>query len=162
MTVQLWNVATDFLYQRVTPVFENWLIIRSVLMSIKIPVLHSQFESENESCSVVSDSLLLHGLYSPWNSPVQNTGVGSLSLLQAIYPTQGSNPGLRHCRQILYPLSHKGSLFSIWLFRILTTGWTLRHILKKLCFSSTLEKLFFFIDTIDNYISFLLDHSKSH
>ena len=162
MTVQLWNVATDFLYQRVTPLFENWLIIRSVLMSIKIPVLHSQFESENESRSVVSDSLLWHGLYSPWNSPVQNTGVGSLSLLQAIYPTQGSNPGLRHCRQILYPLSHKGSLFSIWLFRILTTGWTFRHILKKLGFSSTLEKLFFLIYTIDNYISFLLYHSKSH
>ena len=38
------------------------------------------------------------GLYSPWNSPGQNAGVGSLSLLQ-IFPTQGSNPGLPHCRQ---------------------------------------------------------------
>ena len=37
----------------------------------------------------------------PWNSPGQNTGVGSLSLLQGIFPTQGSNPGLLHCRQIL-------------------------------------------------------------
>ena len=37
---------------------------------------------ESESCSVVSDSLWLHELYSPWNSPGQNTGVGSLSLLQ--------------------------------------------------------------------------------
>ena len=51
----------------------------------------------------------------PWtiqsmNSPGQNTGVGSLSLLQGIFPTQGSNPGLPHCRQILYQLSHKGSL----------------------------------------------------
>ena len=45
---------------------------------------------------------------SPWNSPGQNTGVGSLSLLQGIFPTQGSNPGLQHCRQILYQLSHKG------------------------------------------------------
>ena len=45
----------------------------------------------------------------PWNSPGQNTGVGSLSLLQGIFPTQGSNPGLPHCRQILYQLSHKGS-----------------------------------------------------
>ena len=44
------------------------------------------------------------------NSPDQKTGVGSLSLLQGIYPTQGSNPGLPHCRQILYQLSHKGSL----------------------------------------------------
>ena len=43
------------------------------------------------------------------NSPGQNTGVGSLSLLQGIFPTQGSNPGLPHCRWILYQLSHKGS-----------------------------------------------------
>ena len=42
-----------------------------------------------------------HGLYSPWNSLGQNTGVGSLSLLQGIFPTQGSNPGLLHCRQSL-------------------------------------------------------------
>ena len=50
-----------------------------------------------------------HGLYSPWNSPGQNTGAGSLSLLQGIFPIQGSNPGLPHCRRILYQLSHKGS-----------------------------------------------------
>ena len=43
-----------------------------------------------------------HGLYSPWNSLGQNTGVGSLSLLQGIFSTQGSNPGLPHCRWILY------------------------------------------------------------
>ena len=46
--------------------------------------------------------------YSPWNSPDQNTGVGSLSLLQGIFLTQGSNPGIPHCRQILYQLNHKG------------------------------------------------------
>ena len=45
----------------------------------------------------------------PCNSPGQNAGVGSLSLFQEIFPTQGSNPGLPHCRQILYQLSHKGS-----------------------------------------------------
>ena len=50
-----------------------------------------------------------HGLYSSWNSPGQNTGVGSLSLLQGIFPTQGWNPGLLHCGQILYQLSHQGS-----------------------------------------------------
>ena len=60
-------------------------------------------------CSVVSDSLWPHGLYSLWNSLGQNTGVGSLSLLQGIFPTQGSNPGLLHCKWILYQLSHKGS-----------------------------------------------------
>ena len=48
-------------------------------------------------------------LYSPWKSPGQNTGVGSHSRLQGIFPTQGSNPGLPHCRWILYQLSHKGS-----------------------------------------------------
>jgi len=45
----------------------------------------------------------------PWNSPGEKTGVGSLSLLQGIFPTQGSNPGLPYCRCILYQLSHKGS-----------------------------------------------------
>ena len=50
-----------------------------------------------------------HGLYSPLNSPGQNTGVGSHSLLQEIFPTQRSNPGLLHYRQILYQLSHQGS-----------------------------------------------------
>ena len=44
-----------------------------------------------------------------WNSPGQNSGMGSLSLLQGIFPTQGSNPGLPHFRQILYQLSHKGN-----------------------------------------------------
>ena len=62
----------------------------------------------NESHSLMSDSLKLHGLYSPWNSTGQNTGVSSLSLLQGIFPTQGSNPGLPNCRWILYQLSHKG------------------------------------------------------
>ena len=53
-------------------------------------------------------TLRLHGLYSPWNSPGQNTGVGSRSLLQGIFPTQGSNPGLLRCRRILHQLSHQG------------------------------------------------------
>ena len=47
-----------------------------------------------------------HGLYSSGNSPGQNTEVGSLSLLQGVFPTQGSNPGLPHCRWILHQLSH--------------------------------------------------------
>ena len=59
--------------------------------------------------SVLSDSLWPHGLYSPWNFPGQNTGVGSLCFLQEIFPTEGSNLGLPHCRRILYQLSHKGS-----------------------------------------------------
>ena len=109
----------------------------------------SQVKSESESHSVMPSSLRPHGLYSPWNSPGQDIGVGSLSLLQGsfpnpgikhrspalwvdslpaepqgkpknigvdslfllqqIFPTQGLNPGLPHCRWILYQLSHKGS-----------------------------------------------------
>ena len=58
--------------------------------------------------SVMSNSLWRHGLYSPWNSLGQNTEVGSVSLLQGIFPTKGSNPGLLLYRQILDQLSHKG------------------------------------------------------
>ena len=88
------------------------------------------FLVQSESRSVVSDSLWPHGLYSPWNSPGQNTGVGSLFLLRGIFPTQGSNPGLLHCRQILYQLSHKRSpeskkcWFSFW---IVASGLLVTH-----------------------------------
>ena len=57
----------------------------------------------------MSNSLQPNGLYSPWTSPGQNTGLGSLSLLQGIFPAQGSNPGLPHWRQVFYQLSHKVS-----------------------------------------------------
>ena len=50
---------------------------------------------------VTQSFLRPYGLYSPWNSPGQNTGVGSLSLLWEIFPTQGLNPGLLHCRRII-------------------------------------------------------------
>ena len=68
----------------------------------------------NVSFSFVSDSLQLHGLQSSrllclWNSPGKNTGVGSHFFFQGISSTQGLNPGLLHCRQILYHLSHQGS-----------------------------------------------------
>ena len=76
------------------------------LMSSVWHWLVTEKETESGRCSVVSDSLRPHGLYSPWNSPGQNAGVSSLSLLQ------GSNPGLPHCRQLLYQLSHKGSPYT--------------------------------------------------
>ena len=63
---------------------------------------------ESESHSVLLVSLWPSGLHSPWNSPGQNADVDSHSLLQGIFPTQGSNPGLQHCRLILYQLSHQG------------------------------------------------------
>ena len=61
------------------------------------------------------DSLWPHELYSPWNSLGQDTGIGSLSLLQGIFPTQGSKPGVLHCRQILYHLSHKRGEWKSWI-----------------------------------------------
>ena len=67
-------------------------------------------ESESESRSVMSDCLQSHGLYSPWNSPGQNAGVGSLSLLQGIFPTQLLNWGLLHRRQIFLPTELSGKL----------------------------------------------------
>ena len=57
----------------------------------------------------MSNSLQPHELYSLWNSLDQNTGVGSLSILQETFSTQGSNPGVPHCRWILYQLSYKVS-----------------------------------------------------
>ena len=82
------------------------------------------------SRSVVPDSLWPQGLQltrllCPWDFPGNDTGVGCHFLLQGIFPTQGSNPGLLHCRQILYRVSYKGSpyicvriqylSFSFWL-----------------------------------------------
>ena len=65
------------------------------------------------SCSVMSDSLQPHvtptRFLCPWNSPGKNTGVGGHSLLQGIFLVQGLNPGLLHCRQIIYCLNHQGS-----------------------------------------------------
>ena len=81
---------------------ESWMSIlcREKVYEYQKSVVH---KSKSESCSVLSHSLL-----PPWNSPGQNTGVHCLSLLQGIFPTQGLNPGLPHCRQI-YHLSHKRS-----------------------------------------------------
>ena len=64
--------------------------------------------------SVVPNSLWPHGLQPtrllcPWEFPGNDTGVGCYFLHQGIFPTQGSNPGFLHCRQILYRLSYKGS-----------------------------------------------------
>ena len=72
------------------------------------------------SCSE-SDSLRPHGLVSarllyPWNSPGKNTGVGSYSLFQGIFPTQRSNPGFWHCRQIRYCLRHKCVVIYLYVY----------------------------------------------
>ena len=83
----------------------------------------------------MSYSLWPHGPYSSWNSPGQNTGVGSHSLHQRIFPTQVLNPGLPHCRRILCQLSHKGSPRILeWVAYPFSTGsfwprnnWSLLH-----------------------------------
>ena len=74
---------------------QNLCICRGLTVKVKV----------TQSCPTLCDPID----YSPWNSPGQNTRVGSLSLLQGIFPTQGSDPGLLPCRWILYQLSHKGS-----------------------------------------------------
>ena len=88
-----------------------WFLSLSVMFLRPITLQHMSVVDPFPLLSSIplSDSLWPHGLYSPWNSPGQNTGVGSLSLLQVIVPTQGPNPGLPHCRCILHQLSHKGS-----------------------------------------------------
>ena len=106
----LWTTISQMKYIKVDGRF---LVSFTVWTTIsEIPVFPSLFkvvvsEWVSQSCSVMSNSLRPHGCYRPRNSPGQNTGVGSLSLLQGIFPTQGSNPGLPHCRRILYQLSHK-------------------------------------------------------
>ena len=85
-------------------------------IGIHISVLSTFVKKDNiikgmksESHSVVSDSLQPHGLYSPWNSPGLNTGVGSQFPSPGDLPTQRSNPSLPDCRQILYQFSHQES-----------------------------------------------------
>ena len=78
--------------------------------------LRSMYESEKWKWKSLNYVWLFETLWTLacqvplWNSPGQNTGVGSLSFLQGIFPTQGSNPDLPHCRQILYHLSRQGSI----------------------------------------------------
>ena len=74
------------------------------ILAIKLQEkLQSRYiQVESESCSVMSNSLQPHELYSPWNSLWQDTGMGNLSLLQIIFPTQGLNLGLLHCRWIFF------------------------------------------------------------
>ena len=99
---------------------------------------NSYGKCESESHSVLSNSLRPHGLYSLWNSPGQNTGVGSLSLLQGIFLTQGSNPGLPYCRRILYQLSHKGSPWKTYLahYKAPSREWNCSY-LKVLTYDTT-------------------------
>ena len=100
------QIVNDIIYHTKSDANESIGLAKS---SFGFSITSHRKESGSKGRSVVSDSLPPHGLYGPWNSLDQDTGVGSLSLLQGIFPTQGLNPGLPHCRQVLYQLSHQGS-----------------------------------------------------
>ena len=99
--------------------YQSWRLFNIIWWTLNI--LHKNHEPYVcVSHSVVPNSLRPHGLQStrflcPWDFPGKDTwkgnGVGCHFLLQGIFPTQGSNPGLLYCRQILYRLSYKGSPF---------------------------------------------------
>ena len=93
------------------------------------------------TCLVTQSCLTLlwsHGLYPtrllcPWDSPGKNTGVGCRALFQGIFPTQGSNPSLLHCRQILYQLSYQGSPYNAVCKLNLSKTEEMKKNLKALC-----------------------------
>ena len=94
----------------------------------------SSINGVSQSCPALCDPMdcspsdsSVHG-----DSPGKNTGVGCHVLLQRIFPTQGSNPGLPHCRPILYHLSHQGSPFFFFF-------------LKKTHISDIMQHLSFFV-----------------
>ena len=96
----------------------------SLMLSLFVIRKHfaRQDTTSSGSCLVVPNSLQPHELYParllcPCNSPGKNTGVGSHFLLQGIFPTQGLNPGVLHCRQILHLLIHQGSPVRILVFQ---------------------------------------------
>ena len=94
--------------------FIRWWTHRSLSVFIAFIIFISLGWKWKWSRSVMSGSLWPQGqlptrLCHQWDFPGKNTGVGCHFLLQGIFPTQGLNPGLLHCRQTLYPLSHQGS-----------------------------------------------------
>ena len=98
------------------------------------PSLGSTASHQSTLCSVAQSCLTLCDpvdcSFCPWNSPGKNTGVGCHFLLYGIFPTQGLNPGLLHCRQILYCLSQQGShccAQSLSCVQLFVTPWTVAH-----------------------------------
>ena len=101
--------------------WERWEKLVSVIL-----ILVNSSEWVSESRSVVSDSLQPHRLYSPWNSPGQNTGEGSYSFLLGIFPTQESNWGLLHCRWML-PAELLGTpIASLTVLEIVNCNWLIK------------------------------------
>ena len=80
--------STSLFVRRVKGEFLKRIMLSTVYKNLTNNLFYNYQYIEGESCSVMSDSLWPHGLYSPWNSPGQNPGVGSLSFLQGIFPTR--------------------------------------------------------------------------
>ena len=98
-----------------------------------------EYTESESSRSVMSDSLQPHGLTKllcPWDFPGNSTGVDCHFLLQGIFQTQGSNPGLLHCRQMLYHLSHQGSPEKNSTKKVLMTFKLLHNIFKECSYYS--------------------------
>ena len=105
--VRLWLFGSEDLCQ---PQFANLWSKENPGSIVKWKVKWSEVKSVSHAQLfatpwTVACTKLLH----PWDFLGKNTGVGCRFLLQGIFPTQGSNPGLLHCRQTLYRLSHQGS-----------------------------------------------------
>ena len=102
-------LSSDFLKPGPGRAPQRWLYVcllvsqrLRVLLTSKCTHTHTVTVKVTQSCQTLCNPMDC----SPWNSPGQNTGVGSLSLFQVIFPTQGLSPHLPHCRRILYQLSH--------------------------------------------------------
>ena len=122
-----WQAA----FHRITRVGHDWSDLAHMLAYICVCIY--MYICMCESPSVMSDSLCPHELYSSWNSPGRNTGVGSLSLFQWIFPTQESNWALLHYRWILYQLSYQESLdICIYIADSLHCTAEANNIIKKL------------------------------
>ena len=85
---------------------ENTLSLETNTSTIMVCIIYVFIVSVSQSSFQPHGSLEPSRIPSPWNSPGKNTRVTGHSLLQRIFPTQGSNPGFLHCRHILYHLSH--------------------------------------------------------
>ena len=126
-------------------------------------------------CSVMSDSLWPHGLQPSrllctWNSPGKSTGVDCHTLLQGIFPTQGSNSGFGHCRRILYHLNHQGTSLSnskyiihtvhylLWLINFITVSFypltVFTHFTDRLTLTSGSNHLFSISISLVFFLSF--------
>ena len=102
----LWIFLTKVIIAQIHQMQEFPVYLEDTQLSIlpQLSLSHSAVSDSLQSCRVQPTRLLC-----PWNSPGKTTGVGSNCLLQGTFLIQGSNPGLLHCRQSLYQLSHQGS-----------------------------------------------------